>query len=354
MGRVFLVIFLFTVVCSQSLAQKNFVPGMIVTLSNDTIRGSVLDQTELINSQECHFRDTTGKVVIYYPNQILAYRYGGNYYVSKQVKIGNQAHQLFAEYLLKGERNLYYLRGKKEFNFFTDLSRDTIVNIPYKENFFYRNGIEYRGETTLHKDMLKAYFKECPGLFPFVDQTKKPTFNSLLKLSREYADLNCSTRKPDYIKDKPRFHFYVEPIVGVTQINDGGGSHRFSHIGANLYFPFFHKAEHWFIKTGVTRIATPYVDGENALVKIPLQVEYMFYGRVRPKFDLGLSHFIGIVSGFHNSGELTISASAGLLIPITKNIYYDATLNSDFLPTSDSKYPLITLIALETGLRVKF
>ena len=104
---------LFVLFTSLSLsAQNNLREGYVITLEGDTLTGYIDFRTGAMNSRQCVFlKDRESSYTTYLPGQIQGYRFlnNGMYYVSKEVN--NQV--IFAEYLLRGNMNLYQI-GEEE------------------------------------------------------------------------------------------------------------------------------------------------------------------------------------------------------------------------------------------------
>ena len=105
-------VLLFLIPSLQLLAQSNIREGYIITLQNDTIHGDIDFRTSAMNMKRCVFRkkgETSFKT--YLPGEISGYRFTSNgiYYVSKEVKTDEGKEVVFAEYVLRGNMNLYQL-----------------------------------------------------------------------------------------------------------------------------------------------------------------------------------------------------------------------------------------------------
>ena len=102
-----------------AFAQTNPKSGYIITLQNDTIRGTIDYLTEKKSERVCKFcKHGENSFVNYSPDDIKAYRADNNefYYVAKTVDVEGKSVKLFAGYLVKGGMSLYrFLIGGKDY-----------------------------------------------------------------------------------------------------------------------------------------------------------------------------------------------------------------------------------------------
>ncbi|MEM7550285.1 MAG: hypothetical protein AAF363_11445 [Bacteroidota bacterium] len=84
-------------------SQESFVDGYIITLENDTIRGTTRDRSSTKNYDFLKFK-LNGETVKYFPDQIIGYGYDDKYF-SSGIEDG-----VFVEALVLGELSLYKYR----------------------------------------------------------------------------------------------------------------------------------------------------------------------------------------------------------------------------------------------------
>jgi len=89
-NRLSLMIFIAFTSFVQGYSQKSLLPGYIVTLGNETIRGLIKQQSDIKNMHECIYF-TEGKMEKYAPGEIRAYTIEGKrIYESKVITLGTR------------------------------------------------------------------------------------------------------------------------------------------------------------------------------------------------------------------------------------------------------------------------
>ena len=95
------------------MAQINLREGIVITLSGDTLHGSIDYRTDQMNAEQCTFiQDGQTEPKFYRPKEIVGYRFldNGRYYVSKTFMDNkNTARTLFLEYIVNGKLKFYQL-----------------------------------------------------------------------------------------------------------------------------------------------------------------------------------------------------------------------------------------------------
>ncbi len=95
------------------MAQINLREGIVITLSGDTLHGSIDYRTDQMNAKQCYFiPDGKNEPVTYKPGEITGYRFldNGRYYVTKKIKDEKSKYRtLFLEYVVRGQLSLYRL-----------------------------------------------------------------------------------------------------------------------------------------------------------------------------------------------------------------------------------------------------
>lgn len=109
-----IILFAFMAICAtMAVAQQNQREGYVITLEGDTLRGMIDFRTSAMNTKRCVFKqDGTTEFKTYLPGEIDSYRFtqNGIYYVSKNVlKDDNTREMVFAEYVIRGNMNLYQI-----------------------------------------------------------------------------------------------------------------------------------------------------------------------------------------------------------------------------------------------------
>lgn len=106
-------IFSFLLVATMAMAQQNLREGYVITLEGDTLHGMIDFRTSAMNAKRCVFKENGAtEFKTYLPGEIDSYRFlhNGIYYVSKNVlKEDNTREMVFAEYVIRGNMNLYQI-----------------------------------------------------------------------------------------------------------------------------------------------------------------------------------------------------------------------------------------------------
>ena len=108
------------------MAQINLREGIVITLSGDTLHGSIDYRTDQMNAKQCYFiPDGKNEPVTYKPGEITGYRFldNGRYYVSKTITLDENRYAInnefrkktdkivkktvFLEYIVHGQLSLY-------------------------------------------------------------------------------------------------------------------------------------------------------------------------------------------------------------------------------------------------------
>lgn len=104
-------IFSFLLIAAMAMAQQNLREGYVITLQGDTLHGMIDFRTSAMNTKRCVFKENGAtEFKTYLPGEIDSYRFqhNGIYYVSKNVqKDDNSREMVFAEYVIRGNMNLY-------------------------------------------------------------------------------------------------------------------------------------------------------------------------------------------------------------------------------------------------------
>ena len=339
-------------------SQTDFRKGFIIKLSNDSVAGWIKYRGDAKNSLMCTFKNDAGLIEEFKPGEIKSYRFDqGKFYISKYVKTTGE--RAFAEYLVEGKKNLYFIRNKKGFHFFIDHSSDTITEISYNEKLITRNGVTYKKESTTHRTLLKSYFSECPAIFPEIESLRRPDFNNMVKLTKDYHYKACDSNCIVYYK-KNKFRILVEPQIGMgnydrLMIRLLGDTPTYTNsvlTGLMFYLWMPNSSEKLYFKTGFSYVKNN--SGEAySISKVPIQFEYIFLNRsIRPKVDLGVNYYVANSSNGKGKG-LTLACSAGVLIKITKSIFYSVDVSSDLADFLGGNSFILSRSA-ETGLRISF
>ena len=102
-------------------AQRNPVPGYIITNENDTIYGTLDYLSDEENCRSCFFkRNGSEEFHCLFPKELNGYRFSNNgaYYITRTFDVEGSERTMFAEYLIKGGVSLYRLTTDKRSYFY--------------------------------------------------------------------------------------------------------------------------------------------------------------------------------------------------------------------------------------------
>ncbi len=136
---------LFLMPSLAGVAQQNPKDGFIITNNADTIWGTIDYRTDYINSKQCMFKANGAEdYTTYYPGEIEGYRFTdtGRFYVTRRLTTEEKEQLLFAEFLLSGKMNIYYVyeNGFKHYYFENEKAEivryevDETLNVITNEN----------------------------------------------------------------------------------------------------------------------------------------------------------------------------------------------------------------------------
>ncbi|QCK15738.1 hypothetical protein DCC35_13795 [Mangrovivirga cuniculi] len=313
-------------------AQTDFRPGYVITSSEDTLQGEIDYRGDLLMSKVCKFKNKSNNVTEFSPGDIIAYRFiDSKYYVSKEV---NQK-DVFLEYLIQGEMNIYYMRDESGDHYYIEKDNTEFTRLPYEEKIMHVDGKRVLYESTQHIGLLKYYTRDAPDFVSRVKTIKKPEHRNLIKLAEDYHNAVCKEEEKCIIYEKklPLIKIAVTPYLGLTKYKGYDGF--VNEIGGYLSFWAPRTSEKLFFKTGLIYNKLSEEEGEDITVyKIPLQVQYIFRAhRIQPNLSAGVNFLTARLNNYKEISH-TLTLNAGLDYKIFKNAYLSTMLNSEFTPPS--------------------
>lgn len=350
-SRVKNAILLFLVFISfKLLSQSDFRKGSIINLNGDTLSGELDYQGNAENGRLIRFKSGDAESV-YTPFQIKSYSFEkGKSYASKIAIIGNDTLEIFAEYLVKGKKDLYLCKTESGFHYLINGADSVLLELAYKQEIVNEKGINYHKENKQFVGALKFYFNDCPELFPEIEKLKSPQRKSLISITKEYHDITCGEESCVVFNRKEYpFQIAVEPVVRFYLKNGFFDDTIFNAYGANLYVWLPNSSERLFFKTGTNFSKT----STNDLVQIPLQLEYVFpYKHIKPKFNFGVNMLFLYNAQSFEGGTVTALAGTGFYLKMTNWIYLDFNIESDLFALGN-KAQLFNTFSTTFGLYFK-
>lgn len=320
-------------------AQSNFKNGYVVTLSGDSIHGSIKVQNDVQNSEKCIFKDESDQIKIYKPGDIAAYRFeNGRYYVSGFAEQKNVVRRIFAENLVKGKKSLFYFRDQAGYHYLLSYHGDTLIEIPFRKRNIYVSGVGYYEGPPLQTGFLRAYFKDEPSLYKDIDKIQQLNFNSLISLIEKYNQLVCGNNCYTNNYKVPSVKMAIELQGGIEHVKFGLSRYRYLPQAGGLLFLRIPRADNRLaIKTGLLYYGYPGntnypVFPRFSIYTVPLQFEYVFSRDrvVNPKCDFGFDYIMTYYRGYSGNGKaLALAGSAGVLFKISRSADFDVSLDSD-------------------------
>ena len=218
--RILLASFLLTLSLTNQ-AQHDYRNGYVITNVNDTLFGLIDVKDYRNNSRFCQFiQSLNDSPTIFTQKDINAYRIGvDRYYVSRTVDTGDDQKDLFLEYLIKGQANIYYYRDYLGDHYLIDKQGNSLKEIIYKKEEIVIDHVTRLKESTEHIGLLKAYLSDCPEIFPRIESLKKPDHNNMIALAQDYHQKICNDDSCIiYAQKKPPIRIAAEHNTWFLQI----------------------------------------------------------------------------------------------------------------------------------------
>ncbi len=231
-------------------AQRNYRPGFIITLLQDTLYGQLDYRTDDINAERCVFVDRNEtEPQTYYPTDLFGYRFtdDGKYYVSKTIQLSKNEtpRTVFLEYLLQGMKSLYFYEDNAGLQvYFIEEDKGLIkMDAPVAEGN--DKGVRLTGTIRRYIPVLKYAFADCPELNEEIENAK---FNhkSLIEITKDYHYRMCTNNEEciefEAKEDKKRIQVSFMLYGGICQywftekVYPGSSSYNSYMIGARLSF----------------------------------------------------------------------------------------------------------------------
>lgn len=174
------------------MAQSNFKQAYYISLQGDTIQGWIDFSTDYQNAISCKFKKSTeDSISTFYPGEIRSFVFPGEgkYYITKNVNVEETKMNLFLEYLVDGEMDLFYLYYNYKIYYFLENKQNELVKLEKKPDQII--------ESKIYKDLkytgaLSYAFK---NYLPIAQNTSHIEFNksSLIRITTDYHDKTCTS-----------------------------------------------------------------------------------------------------------------------------------------------------------------
>lgn len=197
-------------------AQENRA-GYILKTSGDTIFGILQYQRGKNASQECKFqKDELTRQRTYKPDEIAGYRFQeGKYFISKEMPINGQYYLVFAEFLIQGIANMYYVNYHNTDHYYIETEKDGLIELTEPERIMETDSgtfvlpPKYKGKLAF----ILADYDRVNEDVKYLDLDHK----SLIKLGRSYHYSVCdSIHCIIFEKKVAKLHLSIDIQAGYT------------------------------------------------------------------------------------------------------------------------------------------
>jgi hypothetical protein len=272
-------------------------------------------------TQKCEFKDESGSVNVYYPDQILAFRFNnGRYFVSNTYNND----KVFLEYLIDGIADLYYLEDEIGDHFFIEKDSLPLTELLYNETIKVINGKQFLTETRGFVNQLKFYLQDSKEILPQIEAIAKPQHRELINLVEDYHNLVCKDKRClIYDKGAPFLWLSLEPFFGIGKMQFSDKAHYIYGIYTNLQSSY----EKAYFRTGLVHyeydmpMSEDFVGGTISVGQIPLQVHYLIGNAwIKPRLGIGYDLMLITIKtedAKYKPANLTPNLNLGVLIKIS-------------------------------------
>lgn len=223
--------FLFSIITlfafNQTFAQTNFVPGYIIKLNGDTVRGQLDDRNWNINPAKISFKTDTEQQ--YTVNEIAGFGSDGDIYkrfsVSMTLYKKNITDQLvnekpifvndttvFLRLLVKSDWDLYQLTDAKDIPHFYMVQQEKAHELVYKTQLVERKGSTYVAEDNTFRTQLVGILQPEKSLESRISRARYTSVD-LKSIFEKYNQSKGITTKP---VSKDKFSYDFDVIAGIS------------------------------------------------------------------------------------------------------------------------------------------
>jgi hypothetical protein len=242
--------FLFLVIYGYS--QQNYLPGTIVKLKGDTLRGFINYQNSEKNPLNIYFRmDMNHEPDIFSPQEVQSFRVADEIYISATVSLNEGFYRtqdlgnspevslvtgtVFLQTLVRGNKSLYYLKdseGREQFYVELDSRYELLIYHKYLKNL--TNSGDIAGANSITEDkryigQLAYYLKDCPDLQSSL-RNLKFSKQSMVKLFRQYYECMNANAEYENKSDETKVEFGVFGGLSLTSLKFDASEGSFDEI----------------------------------------------------------------------------------------------------------------------------
>lgn len=319
--------------CWHAYGQSDYRPGVIMPKPGDSISGLIDYRNDIKNVVRCNFKQNND-LHTYNPFDIYGYRFTeGKFYISKYLKQNDKTIPLFVEYLVKGKKNLYYMRDEAGSHFLIDYRNDTVIEVVYKVDILYRDGFDIVGDSKIHQAYLKSYFSDCLPLSRDIENIQVPEISNMVNLTKKYHHLTCGDTGCIVFYKKPnRFRVDVEFRFGMIRYSEYSTVFEPQYSGlAHFWLP--RSNERMYLVTGFSYGPLTNYDIVYSMHKVPLKFEYqMPFKVIRPRLEGGVNFMVIGEDGKQSGIGIDFPVSAGILVFPFEFLAIDLSVEGEFWP----------------------
>lgn len=352
-------------------AQQNHKDGFIITNNADTIWGKIDYRTDHINSKQCMFKaDGAEGYTTYYPGDIEGYRFTdtGRFYVTRRLPTEKKEQLFFAEFLLNGKLNIYYVyeNGFKQYYFENEKAEIVRYEVDVINNLITNENIDYIKQKTIPLyNIVNASISARKSI-----KLGKMNEEKLIDMARKYHKDICTdeTECIEYKYGKKvrytEIHYHIGGGVAFAHETDQPSHMQNSTgytVGAKVELTLDRLVYGMFMEIGANYAEFKFKDtapniyddetNTDNILSLNAGIGYNFgHSKIRPNIRGGI--FTGSGYGYLHFGPYI---GAGLTIPAGFTTF---TLNYDFKYSSQilNQTPLFKYItamhALTLGIRI--
>lgn len=248
MAKLFLIFLLSCFCFIHAFPQKNFLPGYIVTLPGDTVRGFIDYQNWETNPKRIAFKEIDGRVTRYGPIQIKGFAVADEKYVGAVINSEDVANvslynpniiaktdTTFLQTMVSGPKSLYsYVpaNGRELFYMGTDSVPALLVYKPYFKSV---NGLDVQVENKRYIGQLTVYLADCPSVQHSL-QRQEYQKKKLEKLFLEYYK-ECKSSEIKFHRKTESIRARLEFFLGAssTSLKLSGGDGNFDGLTSTKF-----------------------------------------------------------------------------------------------------------------------
>ena len=237
-----------------AFSQDNFVPGSVITLSGDTLKGMIRDDRWKSSPLEIQFKNGNGVLSSFKPNAIAGFIINDkSQYISREINIDSTSIKLdylpdsgqpawkkdrvFLKYIVNSNVSLFSYEANDRIHFFIRQNGviEELINHRYRTIY---KGQGIVADNKMFVEQLKRYFKDCSSIKVNESYTEK----SLTQLFVNYNQCTNHSSKIFSKKDKTILKVGVVAAVSYDKFNSSYQDYK-SAVGygaggfVNLMFP---------------------------------------------------------------------------------------------------------------------